>query len=280
FGPIYWVFTATNYALVLSALVLLLRGRRTASALTRVQSLPLAIALIAPVITNVALISGIAPRAYDPMPFGVAVTALLLWWGAWRGRLLELVPLARGRLVDSLTDGILILDLEGRILDANPRLRALLDRSADSLVGQTLDATLDVGTALGAAVRSAAQARAVTSVRHGASVFDVRAVPVPDHAGQVRAQVIVLQEVTERHELQVAQARLIEELRDALAQVRTLRGLLPICASCKCIRDDEGQWRTLELYISERTEADFTHGLCPTCITTLYPDDAGTGATR
>jgi K+-sensing histidine kinase KdpD len=55
------------------------------------------------------------------------------------------------------------------------------------------------------------------------------------------------------------------ELEAALAQVRTLRGLIPICAWCKKIRNDDGYWEQLELYITKRSEADFTHGMCPDC---------------
>ncbi|MCG8470504.1 MAG: response regulator [Desulfobacterales bacterium] len=68
------------------------------------------------------------------------------------------------------------------------------------------------------------------------------------------------------------QARLIAELQDALAQVKTLRGLLPICASCKKIRDDKGYWHQIETYLSCHADVDFTHGICTECMKTLYPD--------
>lgn len=62
------------------------------------------------------------------------------------------------------------------------------------------------------------------------------------------------------------------QLEAALADVKQLSGLLPICASCKDIRDDQGYWNAIERYISSRTEATFTHGLCPDCVDRLYPD--------
>ena len=61
------------------------------------------------------------------------------------------------------------------------------------------------------------------------------------------------------------------QLQDALQKVRTLSGLLPICASCKRIRDDKGYWNQIESYIVEHTEADFSHSLCPDCTAKLYP---------
>jgi AmiR/NasT family two-component response regulator len=72
--------------------------------------------------------------------------------------------------------------------------------------------------------------------------------------------------------------RLNAELEAALAHVKTLSGLLPICASCNKIRDDEGYWQRVEVYIRDHSDADFTHGICPECAMRLYPqlyeDDA------
>jgi C4-dicarboxylate-specific signal transduction histidine kinase len=61
------------------------------------------------------------------------------------------------------------------------------------------------------------------------------------------------------------------ELSEALTNVKQLSGLLPICASCKKIRDDQGYWNQLETYISEHSDVDFTHSICPSCAQDLYP---------
>jgi PAS domain S-box-containing protein len=64
----------------------------------------------------------------------------------------------------------------------------------------------------------------------------------------------------------------ITELKATQARVKVLGGLLPICASCKKIRDDTGYWNKIEAYIHDHSEADFTHGICPTCARKLYPE--------
>ena len=64
---------------------------------------------------------------------------------------------------------------------------------------------------------------------------------------------------------------LIETLQTPLAQVKTLRGLLPICANCKKIRDDEGYWQDVAVYVRDHTEAEFSHSICPDCLPQLYP---------
>ena len=63
-----------------------------------------------------------------------------------------------------------------------------------------------------------------------------------------------------------------QELQEALAVVKTLSGLLPICASCKNIRDDQGYWHQVEVYIRDHSDVEFSHGLCPTCAEKLYPE--------
>jgi hypothetical protein len=75
----------------------------------------------------------------------------------------------------------------------------------------------------------------------------------------------------QRQRLETTQQKMIAELRQALAEVKRLSGLLPICASCKKVRDDKGYWQQIEDYISEHSEADFSHSLCPDCMKKLYP---------
>ncbi len=73
-------------------------------------------------------------------------------------------------------------------------------------------------------------------------------------------------------EMQNALADKIAELRDAADQIRTLRGIIPICSGCKSIRDDRGYWSQVEAYVSKHSEAKFTHGLCPKCVPKYFPD--------
>jgi|WetSurMetagenome_2_1015567.scaffolds.fasta_scaffold97573_2 two-component system, cell cycle sensor histidine kinase and response regulator CckA len=83
---------------------------------------------------------------------------------------------------------------------------------------------------------------------------------------------IVMDDITDRKHLEDERERLILELKDALAKVKLLSGMLPICASCKKIRDDHGYWRQIESYIREHSEAEFSHSICPACMKKLYPD--------
>lgn len=90
--------------------------------------------------------------------------------------------------------------------------------------------------------------------------------------GEVRGFWVHVADVTSIRERETALERAIQERDAALAEVRTLRGLLPICSTCKSIRDKDGVWHTIEQYVSDRSDASFTHGICPDCIAKLYPN--------
>ena len=81
-------------------------------------------------------------------------------------------------------------------------------------------------------------------------------------------------DITPRKEAERERERLVSDLQQALAEVKTLAGFLPICASCKNIRTDEGYWQQIEAYLSEHSELEFTHGICPVCLEKLYPEFA------
>ncbi len=76
----------------------------------------------------------------------------------------------------------------------------------------------------------------------------------------------------EKQQHRLEREKLIAELQEALATIKTLHGLLPICSSCKKIRDDKGSWTQIEAYISDHTDAEFSHGICSECAEKLYPD--------
>ena len=79
-------------------------------------------------------------------------------------------------------------------------------------------------------------------------------------------------DTTERRQAEAERERLIVELREALAKVKTLSGLLPVCANCKKVRDDQGYWNLIELYLEDHSEVDISHGICPDCARELYPE--------
>jgi PAS domain S-box-containing protein len=91
------------------------------------------------------------------------------------------------------------------------------------------------------------------------------ALPVCDSEQQILAAIGVSQDITARKKAEREREKLIAKLRESLANIRTLKGLLPVCAWCKKIRDDQGYWNQLESYITSHFEVGITHGICPEC---------------
>jgi PAS domain S-box-containing protein len=92
-----------------------------------------------------------------------------------------------------------------------------------------------------------------------------------DHEGNIIGIVGISRDITERKLVEAERERLLGELQAASDKIHTLKGLLPICAGCKRIRDDNGSWAEVETYIQNRSTAHFSHGICPDCAVKLYP---------
>jgi len=89
---------------------------------------------------------------------------------------------------------------------------------------------------------------------------------------QMREVEISIEMALYKHAKETEMRALIEQLEAAAAQIKVLSGFLPICASCKKIRDEHGQWHAVESYVSARSNAEFSHGICPQCSERLYPE--------
>jgi PAS domain S-box-containing protein len=98
------------------------------------------------------------------------------------------------------------------------------------------------------------------------------AATIRNKEGVIIGALETLEDITERKGAEEEREKLILELQEAISKIKRLSGLLPICASCKKIRNDQGYWEKIEIYIREHSEAEFSHGVCPECIGKLYPE--------
>ena len=112
------------------------------------------------------------------------------------------------------------------------------------------------------------------SMGNGGKYLAGTAARLYDADGMVVGAIESIRDITAAKQSEQEREKLIAELTEALAKVRTLSGLLPICSSCKKIRDDKGYWNRIESYIQDHSEAEFSHSICPECAKKLYPDYA------
>jgi hypothetical protein len=93
---------------------------------------------------------------------------------------------------------------------------------------------------------------------------------IHDQKGKLLYAVGMREDISDRKLAQQQREKLISDLQEALAEIRKLRGILPISASCKKLRDDKGYWNQIEVYIRDHSGAEFSHGICPECAKKLY----------
>ncbi|MBU1872890.1 PAS domain S-box protein [bacterium] len=183
-------------------------------------------------------------------------------------------------LFTSASDAIVSLDLQGNVVSVNPFFEKLFGYTQVGIQGKNLDSFIVSGDSLSDAsnITKAVQAGGITRFerkrkREDGSFVDVSVSGAPiivdgEHVGALA----IYRDISERKKAEEERERMISELQEALRKVNTLSGLIPICANCKKIRDDQGYWSDVELYISKHSAAEFSHGLCNDCMKKLYPE--------
>ena len=183
------------------------------------------------------------------------------------------------RLFETAQDGILILDAEtGNIVDVNPFLMDMLNYSFQEFVGKKL---WEIGSFKDIEENKAAftELQKKGYIRydnlpleakdgHRINVEFINNVCQVNHTKVIQCNI---RDITPRTRVETERENLILELKKALSEIKTLSGLLPICAYCKNIRNDEGYWEQIEGYIKERSLAEFSHGICPECMKQYFP---------
>jgi PAS domain S-box-containing protein len=180
-------------------------------------------------------------------------------------------------IISSSLDMIITVDTHRRIVEFNRAAQNTFGYHPDEVVGQHVDllyADPQDSLAIHEAATSQGQCiRETYNRRKNGQVFPslISASILHDSRGEVIGIMGVSRDITRQKDVEAEREQLILELQEAVAKIKTLRGLVPICSSCKKIRDDQGFWQQLEVYIQEHSDAEFSHGLCPDCAKKLYP---------
>ncbi len=179
---------------------------------------------------------------------------------------------------DSISDFVSVHDENYKIVRVNRALSDFLEMEPNELIGRRCYEVLH-GTDVpweNCPHHLAMQSKEiVTEIIEDSAIgvpLQVRCCPCLDKSGNLIGTVHIARNISKRLQEERDRIALIKELNTALSKVKILSGLIPICASCKKIRDDQGYWMQIELYIKEHSEAEFTHGICPGCMQKLYPD--------
>ena len=180
-------------------------------------------------------------------------------------------------ILNALTKPILVIDCNYHIVAANNVACRSFCLSQDNIVGRECfkvthkrDRPCWQGET-NCPVKLAFELKEKTKVIHkhilsSKTVFEeIMAAPIFDDQGEVNFIVEELNDITEL----IQSREITEHLKN---EIKTLRGIIPICSSCKNIRDDKGYWQQVEAYVRDRSEAEFSHSICPECFEKLYPE--------
>ena len=272
YGLYFWIYFAYNYLILLSSAIIFMRVALQAPYLQRRQAIIMLTGTLCPGVALVIYLTGIGPLPYlDLTPLGYGLGSLILVWGLFRYRLFNIVPVARNKVIENMTDGVIVLDLQGRIMDANPSFLQLSGYSSKEIVGQLFGKILGGNLDL-ERINHETQAQIAIGKGKEERHFQVLISPLYQRHQILAGRVAVLRDITTSKQAAEEREKLIGDLQIALSKVKVLSGLLPICSSCKRIRDDKGSWNQIEAYIGKHSEVEFTHGICPECSKKLYPE--------
>jgi PAS domain S-box-containing protein len=184
-------------------------------------------------------------------------------------------------IVESCDDSIVGMTLEGIVVSWNAGAERMYGHSASEMIGRSVSVLIptyrpgDLPELYEMIKRGERVERFETiRIRKDRTPIDVLVTfsPIKDAEGRVVGASTIGRDITASKREEQERLRLIQELTEALTQVKTLNGLLPICSGCKKIRDDQGYWQQVETYIKQRSNADFTHSVCPDCAQKLFPE--------
>jgi PAS domain S-box-containing protein len=172
--------------------------------------------------------------------------------------------------VDAISDWICIIDADFRIVRSNRAVEDFLGIKPEDVQGRTCYELMHgTDTPIGHCPIPSmlqSQRRAQTEVQLADGRWlSVTVDPLTDAEGRLGGAVHMVRDITALRQIQAEREALIARLEQALSEVRTIKGLIPICAKCRRIRDDQGAWSPLEVFVHNNFDADFSHGLCPEC---------------
>jgi PAS domain S-box-containing protein len=183
----------------------------------------------------------------------------------------------RQLLIQESRDSIVILDSDAKVFDANNRFAEMLGYSREEvreLHAWDWDAVFgkEQIQELAKSVDDVGHQFETKHRRKDGSIVDVE---LSNNGAVYRGQKLILcicRDISDRKRAEAQREELIAKLQESLAEIKTLRGILPVCCFCKKVRDDKGYWEQVDIYITEHSDASVTHGLCPDCLREHYPE--------
>lgn len=217
FGPAFWVHAVYSYILLTVGTGLLIQSFIRSPQLYRGQVTWLLIGAFAPWAANAVYIFEVFPsQLLDPTPFAFVVTGMAMGWSIYRYRLMDIVPVARDAVIESMSDVVMVLDAQNRIVDVNPAALRVVGRTSPEIIGQLARDVLSGQQGLVERFRDIETAREEIALGEGEArrYFDLRISPLRNRRGDLTGRLFVLHDISERKQ---AEGR-IQEQNEALVR--------------------------------------------------------------
>jgi PAS domain S-box-containing protein len=206
-GPAFWLHAFYAYILLLLSTILLIRTLLRSPQIYRGQVSTLLFGILAPWISNIISLADLSPLPYiDLTPPALTLSGVALAWGLFRFRLLDIVPVARDAVLESMSDGVFVVDAQQRVVDVNPAGCRILGRPAHTVIGQPATHLLAHRPDLIRRYMDVTTTRDLLSLdmEDGRHNFDLRISPLHDRAGRLTGRLIVLRDITELNQAKEA----------------------------------------------------------------------------
>jgi PAS domain S-box-containing protein len=242
-GTMFWLFLAYSYLCLLAGSGIVVRAYRRSSRLYRMQLSTMLAATLVPWLGNLSYISGLNPLPYlDLTPFAFTITGLVATWALFRFQLFDVVPVARDVVLDSMSDGVIVLDTQARIVDLNPAAQQIMGRSGDDLIGQGIEQALPTQFGWSELLEDQAGKDTQVSLGDGETLrhYDLRISSLIDRPRKVTARVIVLRDTTALKQTENALLRSRQQLEMQNLELRKLSQAVEQSANMVLITDLQG----------------------------------------
>ncbi|MDD5230017.1 MAG: histidine kinase N-terminal 7TM domain-containing protein [Candidatus Marinimicrobia bacterium] len=276
YGVWFWVtFAYSNLLMLLSSVMLIQRLTRPPT-LRKSQIISLMICALFPWLGNFLFVFKLLPEPWMRMDFTsfcLAISGATMAFGLFRFQLMEVIPIARDYILEDIGDPILVLDSHNRVADYNQACRTMLQIDK-IIIAQPMEEVLNPFLLRPDLINELKNIEEEITLILGkeTKIYNLRIRPLFDQKQKLQGRIFHFRDITDKRLTEMKLEKTVVELREALTKVKTLSGLLPICSSCKKIRDDNGYWNEVETYIHKYSEVEFSHGICPECMRKLYPE--------
>ncbi|MCP3900101.1 MAG: PAS domain-containing protein [Desulfobacteraceae bacterium] len=280
YGPGFYLWAGYSYLMSCAGCMILTWGLLRMPRQFRGQTIPILLVTGFGLILNLSYISGNNPIApYDPTPLSFIIIGVLFMVIMRRYRFLDIVPVAYNLVFENIYTGVIISDERAHVLDMNPSAGKILDRNPKDVLGKSILDVLPEHRELIKSFWNTDNIKTEIKIGDDRHIYELQITQLKYKTGKPAGYIIMLFDISDRKRMEKEQKSLIQtlqeknlQLTEMLEEIKTLKGIIPMCAGCKKIRDDKGYWSQVEQYIQKHSEAQFSHGLCPECNDELYGD--------